>query len=384
MPASRSAVATATVAAATVAAAMASKEWTCVLVDVSSGMRPHLADAVAAVRDLLCGKLFTSSPKGCHVAIGLLGTRATENELSPELGGYEHISVTSPMAPLRCAAVESLDAIEIEGECADPVDGVVVAASAIEAAAGTYMGKRNIVLITAGKCAAAAEDDELEQIAEQMNNAAKHKPDGVHPTAVTAGFDRARAHRDPAGTEADGAARDGLVRALGPMASKLGGRFRALTLPAAAAAYRDPAKQTRSTQTAHTLEIGALRLPVVGMKKVGAGAKLPWAAVSKPALAGDEAEPALAPDKTIERERRYFTQAQPDVDVAADERASAFRFGRDLVPVFGVDEDYTKFVAEGKALSLLGFAPAHTVPRHLFCAAPDVLVADPKAGFYRK
>ena len=55
---------------------MAHKEWTCVLIDVSSGMQPHLADAIATVRDLLCGKLFTSSPKGCHVAIGLLGTTA--------------------------------------------------------------------------------------------------------------------------------------------------------------------------------------------------------------------------------------------------------------------------------------------------------------------
>lgn len=73
-------------------------------------------------------------------------------------------------------------------------------------------------------------------------------------------------------------------------------------------------------------------------------------------------------------ERRYYTQGDPEGDVRPEDRASAFRFGKDLVPVYGADEDATKFGVPEKAFQLVGFVPRQTVPRHYFVGTSDCVV----------
>jgi hypothetical protein len=95
-------------------AASAAKEALCVVIDVSRHMRPHLDDALEAVRMLVNAKILFH--KQDVVGLVLHGTQATENTVAAEYGGdqYMHITETHAMAPVSYRTLEALDRTTVE------------------------------------------------------------------------------------------------------------------------------------------------------------------------------------------------------------------------------------------------------------------------------
>ena len=139
-----------------------------VLVDVScsSGW------AVSAARALLARKLSKASPR--PVAVTLLGTPCTENDLAPIMEGYEHITTVHGLVPVADAAVLArldLAADSDDTRYADIVSAVVLAIYSFQCRTSQAASSLQVVLLcdASGLDEEAGEDDadQIIQIVQQ-------------------------------------------------------------------------------------------------------------------------------------------------------------------------------------------------------------------------
>ena len=76
--------------------------------------------------------------------------------------------------------------------------------------------------------------------------------------------------------------------------------------------------------------------------------------------------------------RRYH-QGAPDVDVPPNLHVPGYRFGKDVIPVAGVDSERLKYGVAAKTLELIGTVRQAEVPRQMLVGRPECVVADREA-----
>ena len=167
-------------------AARAAKEAVVLIVDVSKGMSEHVAssstgsalsasasggggrkkrrrttrlgEATAVVEEILKSKA-QFAPRD-EVALVLLGTEDTDNELFEQAGDYEHVTVAAPLdvvtAPLLKNYARELVASPIES---DFLNGLVVALDLLKRRTSGRAWRRRLVLLTDGSSAIEGLDD---------------------------------------------------------------------------------------------------------------------------------------------------------------------------------------------------------------------------------
>lgn len=149
--------------------APASKEACCIVIDVSEQMRPHLDDALDAVRMLVNAKILFH--KQDAVGLVLHGTEATANAVAAEYGDeqYLHITETHPMAPVTHKTLESLDrtlATPVVGaeDSADIIDSLCVGMFAVIAYVKKLKFAKRVILLTDGTAPANTEGEDGDQL----------------------------------------------------------------------------------------------------------------------------------------------------------------------------------------------------------------------------
>lgn len=348
----------------------ATKEALFLALDVSPSMAQHLPGVLSALQGQLCDKLLHSKQDAFGML--LVGSAETHNTCSEEMGGYEHLRVAGSMGSVGMKRVLEVGEIRTEvGGRADAVDAVVVAADALARYVRKNKWAKRIVLLTDGASLSAdCDDDELGDIASQLaSNDIRLDVVMLHPlSALSVGA---------ASAGGDDQAAEGAALAVWAALSALGNRLNALgeergrTLFGAehwnetARRWAAPVvKRVRPTAVYR----GPLALgpggfvPVRVWAKVSRSGTLPlkFGSVSKAALAAEAAEAEAAgaggsaaadgggaeareaKEASVATETRYVRKGDPDHDVPPERRVNAYRYGRDLIPLSGAQEEALK------------------------------------------
>jgi len=381
---------------------MATKEAVYMALDVSGSMSAHLPGITAALQGHLCDKMMHAKTDAFGLA--LVGTAGTENVCAETMGDYDHISISGAMGPVGIHRIQSVASIGVEDGAADTIDTLVVTTDALV----TYVRKnkwaKRILLLTDGESLTATmDDDDMASVAAQLVD------NGIQLDVVTIGaLTRARKAADE---ERDVACSGDLgleaAAEVWALLSALGARMDALCeekgLPPSLFRVSDWAtveakwsepfrKAVRPTATFRgPLSIGGALLHVRVWKKVSgtSGVPVKFKNVSKaaatPAAAaadgdggadneGDEGEGGGPSGLTSDT--RYFRASDPATDIAPELRVSAYRYGKDLIPLSGGAEEGLKFGVDEKCFELHGFVPQSAVPRHYFLSTSDCVVGD--------
>ena len=348
------------------------KEATYLLLDVAESMRPHLADAKAALKAQLTNKVLFS--KQDVVGLALLGTEDTENAVNEEMGDgqYENISVKYTVAKATFKAVSALDEAECEGETADLIDGLVVGMDAVCKFVRQLKFRKRVVLVTDGSSYA---ETELDDIADNLLK------ESIKLTVIGVGLTDVKSEVKPE----DGGAtpREKFVQALGVLRTRLGGAFELLelsdVLKQGSGLAGKSVRPSKAFQGA--LQIGGgLSIPVHCWRRVSKAANVTFKNVCKQALGDDLDGPVDQPDATVTSSRTYRADDADD-EVPPELRQNAYKYGKDIVPVTTQDEEAMKFGVLEKCMQLVGMVPQEDVPPHLLMTKAQCLVGDPGAPY---
>jgi hypothetical protein len=371
-------------------AASAAKEALCVVIDVSRHMRPHLDDALEAVRMLVNAKILFH--KQDVVGLVLHGTQATENTVAAEYGGdqYMHITETHAMAPVSYRTLEALDrtaatpVVDPE-DSADLIDSLCVGMFAVIAYVKKLKFAKRVILLTDGTSPATAEGedgDQLDAIARQLKESQiRFEVFGIGIGTVADDADDGTAAAEEEDSDPIAAARKATLRVLRRLETAVGHEHFKMT-PMSDAREALGALKKRSVRSSTCfrgpLDIGGIGLPVWSWRKVVAATPPSYKTVAKAALDDPTGEGMANPEGTVIVERRQLVPSRPDDDVPPDQIISAYRFGKDLVPIDRADGERLKLGVPSKTLQLFGLVPRADVPRWMLTSRPECVVPPPE------
>lgn len=152
----------------------ATQEAVAVVIDVSKTMeevlggsnQSKLQTALQATKLLLQQKLIFG--KSHEVALILMGSDATENDLHEANGGYDHISVVHDLDVVTLDSLRQLDTIRPSRSRADTLDALVVAVHMIGEHCGTKKYNKRLFLITDGN-GTSTSMEQIPMIQEEIN-----------------------------------------------------------------------------------------------------------------------------------------------------------------------------------------------------------------------
>lgn len=368
------------------------KEALCIILDVREGFRRHLPEALDALRALVHDKVLYHGQD--VVSLFLHGTLETKNAMAEEMddGTYAHIMELHPMAPVGKSGgrlMAALDRVMLEphGGTADLIDSLCIGMMAVIDYVKKLKFGKKVVVITDGTSPCSVEDEQLEQITSQLT--ASQMSFQVMSAGMLAADSASRVGRGAAAAaaeeqeeeeETNRVACSETLRVLGSIERAVGSTLYSLTPLSHVASIVGALKRREvrsSTSFRGALQIGDLAIPVWSWRKV-VGAQPPkMVAVSKAAL--DDPELAKDPSRTVETSRRYHLQGAPDVDVPPNLHVPGYRFGKDVIPVAGVDSERLKYGVAAKTLELIGTVRQAEVPRQMLVGRPECVVADREA-----
>lgn len=363
------------------------KECTAIVLDVSPSFRPHLEDAVAAVRALLNTKILFHGKD----AIGLFahGTEGTDNLLAnteEHEGQYQHVTELHKMGPVSSRTLRALNGVaDLASEQADLVDSMTIGMYAVIQHTGKLKWAKRIIVITDGTSPATADDEEIQTIcAEMTKNDVKLDVMGFgfdpELPGAAAGAAAASAAAAAGGDDEAAEARAGTCALLRGIHEHVGERLTFRSLHDAIDMMRSLQKKAVRSATSYrgALQIGpGLALPVWSWRKVVPQTAPSMKAVSK-AVFEAEQDDDFDPSSTVRqkerrparaglhvpvvgiyhdaenthrlcggraaaccvlaqvmREARHYVPSAPDQDVPPHMSVSGYRYGKDLVPVAG-------------------------------------------------
>lgn len=148
------------------------KEALVLVVDVGPTMHAILPEIEKVCGMLIQKKLIFS--KSDEVGVVLFGTEETKNELTMEVGGYEHVMVLQPLKVVDGELIEALQRLPRGTVAGDFLDAMVVGMDMLIKKFGpTIKGKKRLLLITNGTSPIkdpyeGTKEDQVNTIASQM------------------------------------------------------------------------------------------------------------------------------------------------------------------------------------------------------------------------
>lgn len=200
------------------------KECIAIVLDVSDAFKPHLDDALQAVRSLVNSKILFHGKD----AIGIFahGTELTENALAQtdeHEGQYQHVSEIHCLGPVSHKTLGALDRVAgLATAEADLIDSLTLAVHAVIQHTGKLKWQKRVLVLTDGTSPAQASEEELAQICGEMSKGE------LKLEVYGAGFDPAApppAEPVDAEDDPDGAAREATCELLRAMRGQLGEPF---------------------------------------------------------------------------------------------------------------------------------------------------------------
>ncbi|GAY41995.1 hypothetical protein CUMW_063540 [Citrus unshiu] len=346
------------------------------LLDVSPSMHSVLPDVEKLCSRLIQKKLIYG--KNHEVGVILFGTEETENELTKEVGGYEHVKVLQDIKVVDGHLVQSLKHLP-QGTCAGDyaayshlcsaltlvvLDAIVVGVDMLIKKYGeTYKGKKHLCLITDALCPlkdpdVGTKEDQVSTIARQMV-AFGLRMKNIVVRASLSGEPHMRVIIE----------NDNLLNIFSKKSS-------AKTLFVDSTTSLRGARKTRDISPV-TIFRGDLELSEKMKIKVWVYKKT-----------GEEKFPTLkkysdkAPstDKFATHEVKvdyeYKSVEDPSKVVPPEQRIKGYRYGPQVVPISSAEWEAVKFKPE-KSVKLLGFTDASNILRHYYMKDVNLFIAEP-------
>ena len=304
--------------------------------------------------------------------------RSEMEQAAPDDPGYDHIARARPWDFVgKSDLLDAIAQLEPQPHQADVYDALLVATEELVRSVKKLRFSRRILMLTDGASPVDADADELAKLADRLI------ANDVSLTVVAFG-QLADAFRAAAG---GGAAADApppppLCTALDALDAKFAAATPATELSStlvradwseAQASWRAPFRKfTRPTRRdAGPLLVGGFKLPVTCWNKVVPATAVPFTRVAK----SWTADSGVAAKESIVVDKCFVDEANPDVEVPAEQTLPAYRFGRDLVPVpaeYGPEAGS----AQPPSFELHGFVKASAVPPHEMVEPPLAGVGD--------
>ncbi|ESW31064.1 hypothetical protein PHAVU_002G205800 [Phaseolus vulgaris] len=340
------------------------KDALLLLLDVGPSMHYVLPEIEKACSLLVQKKLVFS--KNDEVGIVLFGTEDTDNELTTEVGGYQHVVVLKNTKVVDGDIVEALQHLPRGTTDGDFVDAVIVGMNLLIKKFGqTNKGKKRICLITNAQCPIKESYEGTKE--EQVTTIAKQLT--AHGMKMESIIVRGKLSQD-----ANKGIMDENDRLLNIFSKETSTRLLYLENPISLFGALKTRNITLVTVFRGDLEISPkLSIKVMVYKKT-AEEKFPTLKKYT-----DKAPPN---DKFATREVKidyeYKSSEDPDkVVVPPDQRIRGYPYGPQIVPLSTSHWDAFKFLPE-KGVKLLGFTDSSNVFRHHYMK--DVYVFLPQPG----
>ncbi|CAH9096865.1 unnamed protein product, partial [Cuscuta europaea] len=337
------------------------KEGLVLVIDVGPSMHSVLPE-IEKVCALLVQKKMVYS-KYDEVGVILFGTTETANELTKEVGGYEHVTVLRSIKVVDddlVGAVEHLPRGSFRGDFLDAV--IVGMDMVIKKYAETNKGKKRLCLITNAICPIkdpyeGTKEDQVSTIASQM------KAYGMKMDSVVV---RMRKHLDAKKIMEEN---DFLLSVFSKKSSSK-------TVYVESATSLLGAVRTRNISPVTTyrgdFEISSKLKIKVWVYKKTAEERFPTLKMYS--------DKAHHTDKFAKHEVKIdyeykHTQDQNRV-VPPEHRIKGYRYGPQVVPISSAEWEAVKFKPE-KGVKLLGFTDSSNIMRHYYMKDANVFIAEP-------
>ncbi|XAR63164.1 DNA helicase [Bertholletia excelsa] len=338
------------------------REALLLLLDVGPSMHYILQEIEKVCSMLVQKKLIYS--KNDEVGVVLFGTKETNNELTKEVGGYEHVAVLRQIKVVDGDLVEALQQLPRGIVAGDFLDAIVVGMDILIKKFGpTSKGKKRLCLITDAlypikdPCEG-TKDGQVNTIATQM---AAH---GMKMDCIVV-----RGNQDSDRSKRVMEENDRLLHIF----SK---RTCSKTVYVESPTSLLGALKTRNispvTIYRGDLEIGPKLKIKVWVYKKTSEEKFPTLKKFS-----DKAPPT---DKFATHEVKvdyeYKSMEDPGKIVPPEQRIKGYQYGPQVVPISSTEWDAVKFKPE-KSVKLLGFTDSSTIMRHYYLKDVSIFIAEP-------
>ncbi|TKY63746.1 ATP-dependent DNA helicase 2 subunit KU80 [Spatholobus suberectus] len=339
------------------------KEALLLLLDVGPSMHSVLPEIEKVCSMLVQKKLIFN--KYDEVGVVLFGTEDTDNELTTEVGGYQHVVVLKNIKVVDGDIVEALQQLPQGTTDGDFLDAVIVGMDMLIKKFGeTNKGKKRLCLITNAQCPIkesyeGTKEEQVTTIAKQMT---------VHGMKMESIILRGKLSQD-----ANKGIMDENDRLLNIFSKETSTRLLYVENPISLFGALRTRNITPVTVFRGDLEFGPkLSIKVMVYKKT-AEEKFP--SLKK---YSDKAPPN---DKFATHEVKvdyeYKSSEDPDKVVPPDQRIKGYPYGPQIVPISSAEWEAVKFKPE-KGVKLLGFTDSSNIFRHHYMK--DVYVFLPEPG----
>ncbi|WJX49311.1 ATP-dependent DNA helicase II subunit 2 [Trifolium repens] len=338
------------------------KEALLFLLDVGPSMHYVLPEVEKVCSMLVQKKLIYS--KYDEVGIVLFGTEDTDNELTTEVGGYQHVVVSKNSKVVDGDIVEALQQLPRGTADGDFLDAVIVAMDMLIKKFGeTNKGKKRLCLITNAQCPIkdpyeGSKEEQVTTIAKQMT------AHGMRMESIIV--------RGTLSQHADREIMDENDRLLNIFSKQTSTRLLYVEDPISLFGALKTRNITPVTVFKGDLEVGPkLRIKVMVYKKTQEE-KFPT--LKKYSDKAPQTDKFATHEVKVDYE--YKSTEDPDKVVPPDQRIKGYRYGPQIIPISSAEWDAVKFKPE-KGVKLLGFTDSSNVLRHQYMKDVYVFIAEP-------
>ncbi|KAL2644979.1 hypothetical protein R1flu_012566 [Riccia fluitans] len=339
------------------------KETLVILVDIGPSMHPHLEYAAKAVSTLVQRKIIHRQ----HDEVGLVffGANETDNELTLEVGGYEHVVVARPISVVSDELARAVDRFPKEHGISDFLDAIVVGLDMIVKKLGPgSKGNKRIYLITDAQ-STVREPEEGTKL-EQVDILAKQ----LQQCSISLDVVVIRLRGEKRALVSKTSQENEFL--LQSFSSQTKGE---LVLADSCTTLLGAVKARTVSPT--TLFRGDMELTPNMTIQVWVYKKVSQERLPTLKLYSDKA-PLIDTSAThqVNLDSEYKSTIDLDVSIAPEQRIKAYKYGPQYVPISSTEEEALSFKTE-KGLKIVGFTDRFNVPRHYYMKEANVFIPEP-------
>ncbi|KAL9385590.1 hypothetical protein Peur_022600 [Populus x canadensis] len=338
------------------------KEGLVLLLDVGPTMYSVLPEIKKVCSMLIQKKLIYG--KFDEVGVVVFGTQETDNELTKEVGGYEHVVVLRNIKVVDGDLVDAFQELPRGNFDGDYLDAIVVGMDMlIKKYQATNKGKKRLCLITNALCpikdsCEGTKEDQVNTIAAQMSaHGMKMESVIVRGRLCGGGDQRIMAEND---------------RLLNLFSAKTSARAVYVESPTALLGAVKTRNISPVTIFRGDLELGSKMKIKVWVYKKTSEEKFPTLKKYS-----DKAPPTdRFATHEVKVDYEYKSVEDPNKVVPPEQRIKGYRYGPQVVPISSAEWDAVKFKPE-KSVKLLGFTDASNIMRHYYMKDVNVFIPEP-------
>lgn len=338
------------------------KEGLVLLLDVGPTMYSVLPEIKKVCSMLIQKKLIYG--KFDEVGVVVFGTQETDNELTKEVGGYEHVVVLRNIKVVDGDLVDAFQELPRGNFDGDYLDAIVVGMDMlIKKYQATNKGKKRLCLITNALCpikdsCEGTKEDQVNTIAAQMSaHGMKMESVIVRGRLCGGGDQRIMAEND---------------RLLNLFSEKTSARAVYVESPTALLGAVKTRNISPVTIFRGDLELGSKMKIKVWVYKKTSEEKFPTLKKYS-----DKAPPTdRFATHEVKVDYEYKSVEDPNKVVPPEQRIKGYRYGPQVVPISSAEWDAVKFKPE-KSVKLLGFTDASNIMRHYYMKDVNVFIPEP-------